>query len=307
MENTLCHPTKEIITIGSDGLVHLAKQVAACAWMIHDSDKNFAKACFLLSHISSLSFYYSELKGIFRSLKHVEYLNLTPSEIHQYCDNEAAMDKCMDYLWDPKSMIQPDADILLAIHTIRRMLRMLRTRGTKVTCCHIYSPQNTRTPRTPTIFTEPTASDYHHRLTTPRRPIDWWTQSPQKWPTRHHLVRKTLPTQRSLIHQLQLTLSATNWPRRLLPQHYAAAPERISPLSSIIPSLATVHSSVSGTGGSHPTHAGIYYGSNKHIFYASTAMTDLNGTIAHLIRYPGLSFGQSDEGAPIHNGCNQAR
>ena len=33
MENTLCHPTKDIITIGSDGSVHLAEQVAACAWI----------------------------------------------------------------------------------------------------------------------------------------------------------------------------------------------------------------------------------------------------------------------------------
>jgi hypothetical protein len=51
-------------------------------------------------------------------------------------------------------MIQPDADILLAIHNIRRTLR---TRGTTVICRHIYLHQDTRTPRTPTIFREPTA------------------------------------------------------------------------------------------------------------------------------------------------------
>ena len=155
MENTLCHPTKETITIGSDGSVHLAEQVAACAWMIHDSDSKFAKACFLLSHISSLSSYRSELEGIFRSLKHVEHLGLTPSEIHQYCDNEAAVDKCQAHPWTPKSMIQPDADIILAIHNIRRVLR---TKGTTVTCRHIYSHQDTRTPRTPVVFNDSTAS-----------------------------------------------------------------------------------------------------------------------------------------------------
>ncbi len=42
--------------------------------MIHDSDSKFAKACFLLSHISSLSLYRGELEGIFWSLKHIETL-----------------------------------------------------------------------------------------------------------------------------------------------------------------------------------------------------------------------------------------
>jgi hypothetical protein len=88
VENTLCHPTREVIMLGSDGSVHLSQQVAACAWMIHDSDQHCAKACFLLSNVSSLSSYQSELEGVFRSLKHVEYLNLTPAGIHQYCNNE---------------------------------------------------------------------------------------------------------------------------------------------------------------------------------------------------------------------------
>ena len=46
-------------------------------------------------------------------------------------------------------MIQADADILLAIHTIRHTLH---TRGTQVTCRHIYAHQDMRTPRSPAVF-----------------------------------------------------------------------------------------------------------------------------------------------------------
>ena len=151
VENTLCHPTTEVITIGSDGSVHVSQQVAACAWVIHDSDAHYAKACFLLSNLSSLSSYRSELEGVFHSLKHIEFLNLTPTEINHYCDNEAAVDKCQAPPWRPKAMIQADADIILAIHTIRQTLR---TRGTQVTCRHIYAHQDTRTPRSPAIFSD---------------------------------------------------------------------------------------------------------------------------------------------------------
>ena len=158
VENTLCSPTTEVITLGSDGSVHLSQQVAACAWVIHDSDAHYAKACFLLANLTSLSSYRSELEGIFRSLKHVEYLGLTPTEINQYCDNEAAVDKCRSPPWRPKAMIQADADILLAIHSIRHSLH---TRGTTVTCRHIYAHQDTRTPRSPGIF----KSDPHVRHT----------------------------------------------------------------------------------------------------------------------------------------------
>ncbi len=130
----LCHPTRETITLGSDGSVHLAQQVAACAWMIYDDADHFAMACFLLSKISSLSSYRSELEGIFRSLKHVKYLGMSPTKISHWCDNEAAVNKCMAPPWKPSLMIQPDADILLAIHQI---WRTLLANGTTVICRHI--------------------------------------------------------------------------------------------------------------------------------------------------------------------------
>ena len=46
VENTLCHPTRETITLGSDGSVHLAQQVAACTWMIYDDAAHFARHVF---------------------------------------------------------------------------------------------------------------------------------------------------------------------------------------------------------------------------------------------------------------------
>jgi hypothetical protein len=70
VENTLCHPTNETITIGSDGSVHLTHQVAACAWMIHNTDEEYATACFLLSNISSMSSYCSKLEGILQPTPH---------------------------------------------------------------------------------------------------------------------------------------------------------------------------------------------------------------------------------------------
>ena len=134
VKNNLCHPTNEVITLGSNGSVHLAQQVATCAWMTHDSDSNFATARFLLSDILSVSSYRSELKGIFHSLKHVEFLNLTLTEIHQFSDNDAAVNHCAHPPWKPGAMIQADADILLAIHAIRCSFQ---TQGTTITCQHI--------------------------------------------------------------------------------------------------------------------------------------------------------------------------
>ena len=119
--------------------------------MIHDDADHFATACFLLSDISSLSSYRSELEGIFRSLKHVEYLGMSPTEISHWCDNEAAVNKCMASPWKPSLMIQPDADILLAIHQIRRILL---ANGTMVICRHIYGHQDSRKRTTPAVLAD---------------------------------------------------------------------------------------------------------------------------------------------------------
>ena len=71
----------EKIVDGSDGSVHLVQQTAAAAWLIAKGPDQYLSACFLLTDINSVSSYRSELEGIFRSLKHMEYLNMTPSEV----------------------------------------------------------------------------------------------------------------------------------------------------------------------------------------------------------------------------------
>lgn len=158
VENTLCHPTGEVITIGCDGSVYLDKQTATCAWIIHDADGSFASACFLLSGISSLSSYRSELEGIFRSLSHIEYLGMRPSEVNLWCDNEAAVDRCSSKFWTPSDMIQPEADILLAIQAVRHHLSL---KGTQITCRHIYSHQDSRRRPAPAVLDEETHDEYH--------------------------------------------------------------------------------------------------------------------------------------------------
>lgn len=148
VENTISDPASETLTIGSDGSVYLKDEVATCAWMIADSEESRVTACFLLTNISSLSSYRSELEGIYRSLYHVQYLGMTPSEIQHWCDNESAVNDCNRPLFSPSAMGKPDADLLLAIHHLRTIMED----RIRITCRHIYGHQDTRTRDTPRVF-----------------------------------------------------------------------------------------------------------------------------------------------------------
>jgi hypothetical protein len=140
VENVLSDPISDTLTIGCDGSVYLKDEVAACAWMIADSESSKATACFLLSNISSISSYRSELEGIYRSLLHVQYLGLTPLEIQQWCDNESAVNDSNRPLCTPSAMGKADADLLLAIHHLRSAMED----KTKIMCRHIYGHQDTK-------------------------------------------------------------------------------------------------------------------------------------------------------------------
>lgn len=148
IDNTLSDPKSDILTIGSDGSVYLKDEVAACAWMIADTDESRVTACFLLTNISSLSSYRSELEGIYRSLLHVQYLGLTPIEIQHWCDNESAVNDCNRPLYSPAAMGKSDADLLLAIHHLRTIME----ENSRIHCRHIYGHQDTRA--TPQVFRE---------------------------------------------------------------------------------------------------------------------------------------------------------
>ena len=109
---------------GNDGSLHLFEQEAAAAWLITRNEDEYVSAVFLLreASITSLSSYRSELEGIFRCLKSIEDLGMTPKEVQHWCDNERAVIGSVNDINSPKSMLGADADILLAIQHIRRSI-----------------------------------------------------------------------------------------------------------------------------------------------------------------------------------------
>ena len=148
VSNTLTDPATDVITIGCDGSVYLKHEVAACAWMIAETEGSALTACFLLSNISSVSSYRSELEGIYRSLVHVRQLGLSPREVQQWCDNESAVGDSNKPLSTPSAMTKPDADILMAIHHLRSFMET----SCSVSCRHVYGHQDTRRRPVPTPF-----------------------------------------------------------------------------------------------------------------------------------------------------------
>lgn len=104
----------ELVTLGSDGSVHLYEGLAACAWVIYKSELQQLKACYVLENTASMSSYRSELEGMYRGLMDVQS-RLTPNTLHQWCDNEAAVKRYNKELYKPGHMISADADIILAI------------------------------------------------------------------------------------------------------------------------------------------------------------------------------------------------
>ena len=69
--------------VASNGLVHLVQQTAAAAWIVASCMEYCMSACYLIAKINAVSSYRSELEGIFWSLKHLKYLNITPKEVRQ--------------------------------------------------------------------------------------------------------------------------------------------------------------------------------------------------------------------------------
>lgn len=82
-------------------------------------EEHHMSACFLMSDINSLSSYRAELEGIFRCLSHLEYLNIMPNEVRQWCDNEQSVKSRREQLTQPTSMLNADADLVLAIHDLK--------------------------------------------------------------------------------------------------------------------------------------------------------------------------------------------
>ena len=65
----------------SDGSVHIRQHAGATARLIAKDETSFVTACFLMTGINIVSSYRLELEGIFWTLKHMEYLKMTPEEV----------------------------------------------------------------------------------------------------------------------------------------------------------------------------------------------------------------------------------
>ena len=67
--------------VASIGPVHLTQQTAAVAWIVASGTEYCMLTCYLMANINAVLSYRSELEGIVWSLKHLEYLNITPQEV----------------------------------------------------------------------------------------------------------------------------------------------------------------------------------------------------------------------------------
>ena len=138
VNNTLTDPRTERLILGSDGSLHLHEQVAAAAWIVSSGPQSFLSATFIMENINSLTSHRIELEGIFRALHHLDYLNMTPKMIDQWCDNLQAVKDADQPIQDPSGMLKAEADIILAIHHIKnRNPYQTRIR-------HVYGHQDTK-------------------------------------------------------------------------------------------------------------------------------------------------------------------
>ena len=128
----------DYLIIGSDASTHLTTGISTCAWMIATPTDQHIQGCHNITDISSLTSYRGELEGIYRSLLHT-LQRFTPKTLDLWCDNEAAINKSAMTLSTPGAMVQPEADIILAIQTLRH-----QHPGTRMAFHHVYGHQDTR-------------------------------------------------------------------------------------------------------------------------------------------------------------------
>lgn len=162
LQNSISDPRIEVLEVGSDGSLHLQDKLAACAWILYSDEDQQVRGCYLLEKMTSLSSYRCELEGMYRSLRQVLLADIKPDIIHQWCDNEAAVDRSNQSLFSPSCMIKPEADILLAMAMTRSQLD-----GTTIICRHVYGHQDTK----------------HRNPSTEEEAIDWDRED--VWDSRH--------------------------------------------------------------------------------------------------------------------------
>ena len=89
-----------------------------------------------MANVNSISSYWSELEDMFWSLKHMEYLDITPREVMQWSYNERSDTSSRDSPNWLFGMIQIDADIILVTHHLKTKLQFT------VDCQYIYVHQD---------------------------------------------------------------------------------------------------------------------------------------------------------------------
>ena len=137
VSDSISTPPEQLV-IGSDASTHLSAGISTCAYIIK-AGLQYIRACCNLTNISSITSYRGELEGIYRALVHSKMRQLWPRRIKLWCDNKAAIDKSATPLHTPGEMVQPEADVLLAIQALQR--------DSPATTCsfhHVYGHQDTR-------------------------------------------------------------------------------------------------------------------------------------------------------------------
>ena len=141
MINNNCLESGDYIDVGkvaSDGSVHLVQQTAAAAWVVASGTEYSMSACYLMANINAISSYRSELEGVFLSLKHLEYLNITPKEVRQWCNNKRSVISSREAPNRTWGKIKIDADLILAIHHLKNNLKF------PVDCRHVYGHKDVK-------------------------------------------------------------------------------------------------------------------------------------------------------------------
>ena len=142
VHDTLSHLNPRLQVGCSDGSSYLEDEVSGAAWLVTDgTPDHMMQAVFLMTNVNDASSYRTELEGVFRLLKYMQYANMRPDELRQWCDNKESVESCNTKPTYPSAMIQPAADLVLAIHHVKEQL------GFPVTCKHVYGHQDDKKKR----------------------------------------------------------------------------------------------------------------------------------------------------------------
>ena len=97
-----------------------------------------------MKNTPSTTSYQAELEETFCLLKHIKLCGTEPTKVEQWCDKLRAIRSTDVEIWSPKGISKPDADIILAIHHLKKDLPNVKE------CKHVYVHKDTRNVKKPT-------------------------------------------------------------------------------------------------------------------------------------------------------------